>query len=400
MKHILFISPAFANDGVVCKYDKRYIDAWSELATFTIATKKLHNSRQYQYDIIESSDFLSHSIQIIHGRYFDNRELIVPDISRLTIKPFLLRKCREYLKSHTVDAIHTVSFPCSSHLIGYELKREFGLPWIAHFYDPWLDNPLRNIPKRLKAKDISMEALVAEHADAIIHSNTVIRDCWVERYGESIRKKLSIIPFGYSNEQVQTFEQFSGTLPQNEKIIMSYIGTCAGERNFQTLIKAVAKIAPKKNDLASRLEIRLFGNLLSIDKELIDRLSLWSIFNYVGSKPHNQLKKYYQDSDIFLVIDAPQQKNVFFPSKLVDYFYYQRPILGISPQVGVTNQFLKESGNHCFDNANIDGIADYIETILHSRYSLSEYDKEYYKNFLPEEIAKDYRQVINNIVKI
>ena len=160
-KHILFISPAFANGGVVCKYDKRYIDTWNSLADFTIATKRVENKDSLPYDIIESEDFFSHAIQIIQGRYFHGREPIIPDGNRLTIMPFLIRTCRKYLKTHKVDAIHTVSFPCSSHLIGYELKKEFGLPWIAHFYDPWVDNPLRNIPDSKRVEDAQMESWVA-----------------------------------------------------------------------------------------------------------------------------------------------------------------------------------------------------------------------------------------------
>ena len=396
---ILFISPAFANGGVVCKYDKRYIDTWSDLADFTIATKRVKNKDSLPYDIIESGDFFSHAIQIIQGRYFHGREPIIPDGNRLTITPFLIRKCRKYLKTHKVDAIHTVSFPCSSHLIGYELKKEFGLPWIAHFYDPWIDNPLRNIPKSKRGKDARLESLIAEHADAIIHSNNIIRDCWVERYGEVVKDKIFIIPFGYSDEQVKAFKPFTGILPQSNKVVVSYIGTCAGDRNFQSLIKAVDMLRKKQPEAQDKLEVRLLGNLLDTDRTLIDELKLWDTITYIGRKPQSELPKYYQESDVFLVIDSPQNRNVFFPSKLVDYFYYQRPILGISPKVGVTNEFLTASGHQCFENHNIEGISQYLEQAITDFSSLLIYDKDYYRNFLPSVIANEYERVLTGLLR-
>ncbi|MCD8480837.1 MAG: hypothetical protein LRZ88_11935 [Candidatus Cloacimonetes bacterium] len=33
----------------------------------------------------------------------------------------------------------TTGPPHSSHLIGYRLKRETGIPWFTDFRDPWLD---------------------------------------------------------------------------------------------------------------------------------------------------------------------------------------------------------------------------------------------------------------------
>ena len=397
MRHILFISPAFANGGVVGKYDKRYIDAWGELCIFTIATKRLRNKSDLLYDIIECGDIFSYEIQIAQCRYFNGYEPVVPDCNKYTINPFLHKLCRKYLKTHTIDAIHTVSFPCSSHLVGYKLKKEFNLPWIAHFYDPWVDNPLRNIPSSKRKQDAAMESLVALNAEAIIHSNNIIKDCWLERYGLIVKDKIHIIPFGYSSEQVNAFKPFTGTLPQTDKVILSYIGTCAGDRNFQSLIKAVDLLYGKHPECQDKMEIRLLGNLLDCDKDLIESRKLGHIIKYIGRKTQDELPKYYQESDIFIVIDSPQKRNVFFPSKLIDYFYYQKPILGISPKVGVTNEFLIESGNKCFVNDDIAGIANYLKLAVTDFASLNNYDKEFYRNFLPETVTEEYRQVLESI---
>ena len=97
------------------------------------------------------------------------------------------------------------------------------------------------------------------------------------------------------------------------------------------------------------------------------------------------------------MIDSPQKRNVFFPSKLVDYFFYQRPILGVSPKLGVTNEFLTTSGNSCFENNDIEGIAGYLQTAISNFPLLLSFDKNYYQHFLPDSINNKYKQILNYI---
>jgi hypothetical protein len=48
-----------------------------------------------------------------------------------------VRFLKKYLEEHPVDLIVSTGPPQSMHLIGRELARATGLPWIADFRDPW-----------------------------------------------------------------------------------------------------------------------------------------------------------------------------------------------------------------------------------------------------------------------
>ena len=39
------------------------------------------------------------------------------------------------------DALVSFGMPMTDHLLGLDLKRATGLPWLAHFSDPWAGNP-------------------------------------------------------------------------------------------------------------------------------------------------------------------------------------------------------------------------------------------------------------------
>ena len=93
-------------------------------------------------------------------------------------------------------------------------------------------------------------------------------------------------------------------------------------------------------------------------------------------------------SDCLLVIDAPSNKSIFFPSKLADYIGSNRPIFGISPK-GTTRRILNELGYYCFDTDEYDKISKGLINMINNSYvatNIGEYDIENnikkLKNFL------------------
>src|SRR6185369_8897538 len=66
------------------------------------------------------------------------------------------------------DVLVSFAQPWSDHLIGLRVHRATGLPWVAHFSDPWVDSPyLRGQPwqRRLWSR---MERDVIQTAGAIV----------------------------------------------------------------------------------------------------------------------------------------------------------------------------------------------------------------------------------------
>ena len=41
------------------------------------------------------------------------------------------------------DVLVTFGEPMSDHILGLQIHRRLGVPWVAHFSDPWVDNPFR-----------------------------------------------------------------------------------------------------------------------------------------------------------------------------------------------------------------------------------------------------------------
>jgi hypothetical protein len=70
-------------------------------------------------------------------------------------------------------------------------------------------------------------------------------------------------------------------------------------------------------------------------------------------------------SDGLLVIDAPMQRSVFLPSKLIDYVGAARPILGITPP-GTSANLISQLGGWLAEPSEIKSIAQVLAEFLTS----------------------------------
>ena len=71
------------------------------------------------------------------------------------------------------------------------------------------------------------------------------------------------------------------------------------------------------------------------------------------------------DADVLVVLDAPAELNVFFPSKLSDYIGSGRKILGITP-TGSSQRIIEELGGEVANPLQPEDIANSIHRIFTS----------------------------------
>ncbi len=292
------------------------------------------------------------------------------------------------IREKNIDYIHSICVGYSSHLLGQKLYEKSNVPWIAQFYDPWVDNFYRtfktNYFRRLDAKN---EKELAQSAEHIIHSNTVIRDVWCRRYGESINNKITIIPFNL------------GTVPyvkqknrkEDSPVVFSHIGNFYNQRNSLVFIEAVNNVLKQNPELRTRVRVNFVGRVTDVEKERIKQNKLDDIFNLVGLISEDECNEYYLDSDVFISIDAPtKEPNVFYPSKIIKYFYFNKPILGITPIGGPSDIAFREAGYASFSNDNLKGIEGFVMLALQDYNSICNFNHDYWRQFTPQYLVKLY----------
>lgn len=327
--------------------------------------------------------------------------MIIPDLSFLPDTEYYswgtkaYNKAKELTRLSKFDYIHSISFSCANHLIAYKIKRQMDIPWVAQFYDPWYDNPDRRFKTDFfKTIDLRQEKVVSDYADLIIVYTQRMMEKWIERYGDNMKDKIVYLP-----------QTISTALPPVEKHIRSgklkitHIGNFQLQRNSIPFIEALNELNSQIPNLSSLVEVTYVGKVTEKEMDLINCLKLSSFFNIIGRVEENECNKYYHQADIFLAVDAPFENNVFFPSKVMKYLYFDKPILGITPSGSVLSEELKKSGHVSIDNGNIDEIVSYLKVALNDYSSLLHFNHQYWTQFSVDSVVDKFVQNVMTLIR-
>ena len=320
----------------------------------------------------------------------------LPDTTYLTWGNFVKRRIEELIKSNNYDYIDSIGMPHGSHLLALKIKEKYNLPWVARFYDPWTDNQHRAYRfTYFREKDKEIEKNVAEKADVIIHNNYHIARLWEERYGEHISKKIRVIPMIFDSSRLNNYLP---QLHQKGQLVISHIGNLFGVRNAQTFISAIDLLINKYPALREHLKINMIGWVPEKDIEEITKLQLNDIFYLTGRIPEKECTDYFNKTDLFISIDGKGELDLNYPSKLLKYFYYRRPILGLTLDNSVAAEELDRSGNRHVRLDDVNAIANEIEYAFNNYESMLDFDYDYYNRFSPERIICTYRELVNELM--
>jgi glycosyltransferase involved in cell wall biosynthesis len=317
----------------------------------------------------------------------------IPDLEIVFWTRKVIKTIESKIDIQNYDWIHTTGSPQSVHLIGKFIKKKYKLPWVAQFYDPWVDNNFKKLVFKISKKiNLKLERQVASNADLIIHTNEIIETVWKQRYPE-YQRKLKLLPL-CTDPNITPLQKNQKAYPL--KIV--HAGQIYGPRNLDTLIEAIKILKETEEDIEKKIQFQLIGYISPTEKKKIQNNGFQNVMLVLGKMQYNEVLEYYKNADILLLIDNLVELNVFFPSKLCEYFSYQKPIIGIVPIKSTAYNHLKIS-NHTFVTPdNPMKLSKIIQRYMHD-YDFSEqkFDKEYFRNFLPNKIASDYLKFINEL---
>ena len=102
-------------------------------------------------------------------------------------------------------------------------------------------------------------------------------------------------------------------------------------------------------------------------------------------------------SDALLLINPIGMSNYSYPSKLCEYFQLNKIILCIGSLDSAANEDLYAAGHFVCDGKNINEFVDKILELLNNKLAVVGcINKNYYKKFLPSEVAKEYLSLLSS----
>ena len=273
------------------------------------------------------------------------------------------RAARSVARTGKFDVLASFGQPWSDHLIGLRVQRATGLPWVAHFSDPWVDSPYlrgRRWQVRLWQR---MEADVVRHANALVFTNSQTADRVMRKYPAEWRRKAHVVPHGFDPA-----EQPERSAAENDdRLTIVYTGRFYdGIRTPEPLLRALARLAERR-PIARELRVAFVGTPVVSHHRLAARLGLDAIVEFAGRVTFAESTRRAAAADVLLLIDAPADENLFLPSKLIDYLPLDKPILALTPACGASADLIRALGYPVIPPGEEDTIAAEVERLLDAK---------------------------------
>jgi len=243
------------------------------------------------------------------------------------------------LRCSQADVLYSRAQPFTSHLLAGWLHRQTGIPWVAHFSDPWLGNPYMpggGIAHRLNA---SLERGVVEASNALVVTNRQTKEMFAKRYGSEVEGRTAVIP--------HSFADLPAELPPARResgFLLAHVGSLYALRTPGGLLEALRKLAAS-SELPEGFRLVFAGPMDRPHQSAIARSGVQDHIEVTGPISYEESCGWMAAADALLAIDAPSRTpGPFLPSKLVEYLAAGHPILALTPPGSASHDFVEEVG--------------------------------------------------------
>ncbi|GAB5519376.1 MAG: glycosyltransferase [Rhodothermales bacterium] len=253
--------------------------------------------------------------------------LFLPD-ARVGWVPYAIAHGRRMLNTGRYDAIITTGPPHSAHLIGQRLAREFNLPWVADFRDPWTqidyvaELPMTGLARRF---DRRFERRVLEQADAVV----VISPAMQRQLAERVQATYTVILNGFDPAD------FEAPVPEpcTDVFMLRYLGNMNAARNPEVLWQALQQLNVPQAWPDFRIE--LIGHIDPVVHTSIRAAGLEQVVQVKPYVQHDEAICLMRSaSALLLVINRVDGAQGIMTGKVFEYMASGRPILGVGPPAG------------------------------------------------------------------
>jgi glycosyltransferase involved in cell wall biosynthesis len=240
------------------------------------------------------------------------------------------------------DVLATFAQPWTDHVVGLSVNASTGLPWVAHFSDPWIDSPYWRGSPRQRDNAARMEAQVVRAATALVFVASEAADLVMRKYPDELRSKVVIVPHGFDRSRSSSALNGRG---REGRVRLVYTGRFYdGLRTPSALLRALGKL---QADVAVKdaFELTVVGPFVTGFEREARALGVDHIVHFRDRVLPDEAFRIAAEADVLLVIDAPTDgPSPFLPSKLIDYLPLRKPILGVTPSKGASAALLKRLG--------------------------------------------------------
>jgi len=296
------------------------------------------------------------------NRYWHNPELI-PFGEHLFDIPHALKTGRELISEHKFDAILANIDPYAAGWVAMKLGKEFDIPVVADFRDPWsvceLRRPLRPAPIRWLT-DVLERKVVQSCASVILNTETTMNH-YRQHYADLPPEKFHFIR--NTHDRALLYQRDKVVFPAKHNIL--FLGNF---RRFLDGREAFEILAELKSRGYSPQEINLVvcGNTTEESNDIAKELNVSEYIHAIPSVTYSEILPVMQGADVLLIIANKTVQRL--PSKLFDYAASDKPILCMTTAPELAQEVNDNFGFAC-DFTDTTKAADFVLKIISEQIS-------------------------------
>jgi glycosyltransferase involved in cell wall biosynthesis len=280
--------------------------------------------------------------------------LSIPDMYTGWILPAIVAGLKAARRSNAEQIFSSGPF-WTNHLVGLALSYLTGLPWTAHFRDPWVaggwETPTSAIAARM---DRWLERLVVTRATAVVGVTEEHADAFRRTYPHLPADKFAAVPNGYDNGEWANLPAGMRRDEKSEgKFLIVYAGKFYIERDPQPLFLALKRLIESGEIEREQIQIDLVGWCATSEgrsvREMAVECGLGDCVNILGPRHRPETLRRMTEADLLLLL--AERFVIQIPGKTYEYLRAGRPILALTPEGALAN-LLRRIGGGLVVNPN------------------------------------------------
>ena len=298
---------------------------------------------------------------------------------------------RDICDKSKVDVVFTTLPPFSAASIGYKLKQERGIPWVADYRDLWYGDVLREwLPKWRSWLELQMEKRLLAKADVIVTVSEQKTE-FMRRMHPGLKARWETLTNGYDSEiyaDRQRTRAFDGS-----KTEFVYTGRLFKNRRGYAFAEALGRIKQSDPSLVAGVRVRILGGvapeIAARYEEILRQYSIADLFEFAGDVSYEEAMNAQVNCDyLLLIVDTGETSDGVIPGKLFEYVAAKRPLFALC-NPGATQQIIENAGlGVVVDAEDVDACEHALTTLLRNPVPTSlERNETYLKQFDRRDIA-------------
>jgi len=344
--------------SVVCTVDPKWNVGSKDWGLMDLLPPELEVFRSLPLPLIRLPRFL----RLLRLEKFALLAESMPDVSIFWF-PTAVNRLRKIIRNKDIRVIHSRAMPMAGHFLALYAKKMTGLPWVAHFCDPWIDGPLYSVKWQFLTRlHMRWEKNIISAADIITFTTKAACKIVMSKYPSNWMSKCRVIPHGFTSyPSASKPPKFLN--PADLNIV--YLGNFYGTRSPHVLFQALKNM---RGELTGNTPLRFWfiGRMPHQSyAALAKQYGIDDLICLKDAVPYKTAMEYAQEADVLLTINSVYKNPDFFlESKMFEYLGHRKPILGLVYLQGETAAMLDAAGGFVADIENPTHIVGILKRIV------------------------------------